>query len=231
MKFIAAVVAFLICTVVPATVSSQAVPDSVRKYEREGLPTLRPGQGLDPKRGIPVPQGAQVDGSGVSVVARPETDDERTALRSAAQIANAAPQIKTLLASNGRLLAGGLLPAPLEAGAAPDPRYLFTYYNYQKERAVEVLVAKGQVLDLREREQGFQPPASPEETRAASDAVGPRFTASVSPESVRALAFAGPDGKRQLFIYGESASRQTTATVVSASKQVLKFQSSERLLK
>lgn len=212
----------------PFVAWSQAVPDSVRKYERDGLPALPPALAMDPKRGTPVPQGAKADGAGVAVVAKPVTDAERAALRSAAEIANAAPQIKSLLASNGRLLAGGLLPAPMEAASTREPQYLFTYYNYQRERAIEVLVTTGKVADLHEREKGFQPPASPEEVQAAAEAVGTRFTAAVTPESVRALAFAGPDGKRQLFIYGESASRQATATVLQANKQVLKFQSVAR---
>ena len=210
----------------PTLSAAQEKPDFLKKYESEGLPPVPVLERLDPKRGNPVPANAQVSLEAVKVVAQPETPQELSAIESAARIAASSAAIAAIAPANVRLVGGGVLPPALDSAPAEAAQYLFTFYDYGKERAVEVRVSNGAVLNVREREPGYQPPASAEEIAdATKTAKEDRFPSDVDPNSIRALAFAGADGRRQIYLFGENSSRFVSATVVPAKRQVLKFDS------
>lgn len=221
---------FFVAGIASTTLMAQGTPEYVRKYEKDGLPTARAGLRLD-ARGIPIPIDGQASDGAVSVKALPTTDQETSALKAALRVATESPKLQSALGANSRLLAGGQLPMALDGSSSEEPRYSFTYYNYQKERAIDAQVQKGQVVEVKERAQGYQPPASTEELLAAADLLGPKFTQSINPQSLRGLAYSGPDGRRRVFLYGTTAERSTSATVEMSSKRVFQLQSVERATK
>ena len=215
-------------SVVPMTVLAQATPDFIRKYEKEGLPKSPAPLQLDGARGIPFPVNAQLVDSAVSVEALPTSDQERESLKAAFSVATKSSRLITVIGSNSVLLSGGLLPRPLEENAPGEPRFVFTYYDYKKERAIEAYVFRNEVVEIKEREKGYQPPVTVEELRAAAGMVGPKMLLDLDLESLSGIAYAGPDGHRRVFVHGSTPERSTTATVEMADKRVLQLETIER---
>lgn len=221
-SLIVAGAAVLICSL---SLQAQTVPDFIRKYEKDGLPSTS-ALPLDPTRGVPVPVEELLADVTVSVKDLPTTEQETAEARGALAVANASPTLKSTLGSRSRLLGGGVLPRSLDATGQDAARYLFTFYDYDRERAVEAQV-KGTVVDVKVREAGYQPAASAEEIFAAANSIR-AFDDPIASVSLRGLAYAGSDGKRRLFLFGQTSQRTTTATVEMATQRASQVRSVER---
>lgn len=217
------VIAVCIALLETQAAAAQDKPDFIRKYESDGYPKSTGALKLNTTAGIPIPEGGKKVDSKLSVEAVPTTPQEIDALKEALRIVNASQKVKLLLSANSRLLIGGVLPQFLGADPGAPPRYLFTFYDYEKDRAVEAQVSKGEVVSVQEGKKGYQPPATDAELRAAAGVVGNKFMLGIRTEEVSGLAFAGADGRRKIFIHGASAGRATSAIVDLSRKQVLQF--------
>jgi hypothetical protein len=194
--------ALLLAATAALAYAQDSKPAFVKKYESEGVPAESRKTQFDSQTGVPLPKEATQTTQAESTLlvrAQPPTQEEKKAFAVALAALEKSPELTAKLGKESRLLSGGELPKSRYGNAAPQ--YKFTYYNYKKDQAIEAYVASGKVLKVKERELGYQPSVSQAELVEAAKIMSDNGVKAPAPETLRALAEAGPKGSREIRVF------------------------------
>lgn len=186
-------------------------PDFLKNYETKGVPSQSRVTKFDGVSSLPLPQQTKQTPNTLVVEEQPITKEEKEAFDAAANALNKSDELSIKLGKDSQLLSGGELPKGKAVAGKTSPQYKFTYYNYKNDQAIEAFVSNGKVVKIREREIGYQPTISSSELQEAAEIAGEKLDKikKINPESLRGLAQSGPDGRRQIFLFGDQPNKPT----------------------